>query len=116
LAAFGAPVGDLEPGDLARPGMVFQMGVAQNRIDVVTSIEAVEFEPAWSRKCAWEYGGLPVHVLSREDLIANKRAVDRPQDRIDVAELERGWSRRLQPVRGRRARPPVDRSPPRSQG
>jgi hypothetical protein len=31
-----------------------------------------------------------VTVLSRSDLIRNKRAVGRPQDLIDVAELERG--------------------------
>ena len=80
---------ELQVEDLGRPGMVFQMGVAPNRIDVVTSIDAVEFEPAWSRKCPWEYGGVPIHVLSRDDLIVNKRAVGRPQDLIDVDTLER---------------------------
>jgi hypothetical protein len=29
-------------------------------------------------------------VIGRDDLIRNKRALDRPQDRLDVRRLERG--------------------------
>src|SRR4051794_34549214 len=39
LARFGAPVGDLRPEDLMTPGVVFQVGVRPNRIDVLTSID-----------------------------------------------------------------------------
>jgi hypothetical protein len=34
--------------------------------------------------------GAPVQVIGRDDLIRNKRALDRPQDRLDVRRLERG--------------------------
>jgi hypothetical protein len=34
------------------------------------------------------YGGVKVSYISKDDLIANKRAVARPQDLADVAYLE----------------------------
>lgn len=49
LASFGAPLTDLTEDDLAVTGTTFQIGVAPNRIDVLTSIEAIEFEPAYAR-------------------------------------------------------------------
>lgn len=89
LARFGAPMQEVTPEDLTRPETVLQIGVAPNRIDILTQIEAVDFSRAWTRRVKGGYGGCPIAVLSREDLIANKRAVGRPQDLIDVEELER---------------------------
>lgn len=88
LAAFGAPMTDLRESDLSDPGMVFQMGMPPNRIDVLTSIEGVEFPEAWSRRAASMYAGVEIAYLSREDLVRNKRAVGRPQDELDVQRLE----------------------------
>jgi len=90
LKSFGTPLKDVTERDLATPGMVYQIGVAPNRIDIITRIEAVEFGPAWDRRVQSVYGDCPIHVLSKEDLIANKRAVGRPQDLADVKELEAG--------------------------
>src|SRR5438105_11934991 len=36
LKRFGAPLFDLNQGDLQRPGTIFQMGIAPNRIDIIT--------------------------------------------------------------------------------
>jgi hypothetical protein len=94
LAAFGAPMGDLTPEDLETPGTIFQIGVAPNRIDVLTSVEALQFEDAWRRRVPTSYGGVAIHVLSAEDLVVNKRAVARPQDLLDVEKLERILRRR----------------------
>ena len=66
-----------------------KIGIAPNRIDIVTSIEGVAFGDAWQRRVPITYGGVPIHVLSIEDLLTNKRAVGRPQDLIDVENLER---------------------------
>ena len=82
-------MGELRAQDLTRPKMVFQIGMAPNRIDILTEIEGVEFAEAWERKVEGEYGDCRIHVLSRNDLITNKRAVGRPQDLLDVEELER---------------------------
>ena len=92
LRAFGAPVGDLTAEDLARPGIVFQMGVPPNRIDIVTAIDGVSFAEAWPGRSATTYGDQPVPVIGKADLIRNKRASGRPQDLLDVASLEAGPS------------------------
>src|SRR5579859_5958998 len=41
LSRFGAPMTDLSVADLAKPGTIFQIGIAPNRVDVLTSIEGV---------------------------------------------------------------------------
>jgi hypothetical protein len=89
LASFGAPLQDLRPEDLTRSEMVFQIGLAPNRIDILTELVGVAFEEAWERRASTTYGDCPIQVLSRADLIRNKGAVGRPQDLIDVEELER---------------------------
>jgi hypothetical protein len=90
LVAFGAPVGALSVDDLATPGVTFQMGLPPNRIDILTSIDGVDFDSAWAAKIAARYGDQPIHVLSRAHLISNKLASARPQDLVDVELLRRG--------------------------
>lgn len=41
LDAFGAPLGDLQLADPSEPGIVFQMGVPPNRIDIITGVDGV---------------------------------------------------------------------------
>jgi hypothetical protein len=89
LQAFGAPTGAVSEGDFVRPGITFQIGVEPVRIDVITAVDGLTFEPAWEGRVRAEYGGIPVFVLSLQDLIANKRASGRPQDLADIAALER---------------------------
>lgn len=89
LAAFGAPLDALTEDDLAIPGTIFQIGMAPNRIDILTSIQGVDFETAWQRRVLSTYGDAAIQLLSRADLLANKRAVGRPQDLLDIAHLEK---------------------------
>jgi hypothetical protein len=74
--------------DLATPGTIFQIGVPPVRVDVITAIDGVEFGDAWPERVEATLGGLSVPVLSRQHLVQNKRAADRPQDRADVDWLE----------------------------
>jgi hypothetical protein len=90
LRAFGAPLIELEVEDLATPGTVFQIGVAPVRIDILTVIDGVSFDEAWADKVSATFGGVPVSVLSRANLLRNKRASGRAQDLADVERLERG--------------------------
>jgi hypothetical protein len=89
LASFGAPLQGLSVEDLAAPGLIFQIGIPPVRIDLITSIDGVEFEAAWQDRMASEYGDQPVSVLSRRHLIQNKKASGRLQDLADVEFLER---------------------------
>ena len=89
LRAFGVPLQDLSEADLTRPGTVFQIGVAPIRIDVLTGIDGVGFDEAWAGRLTAHFVDLPVPVLSASHLIANNRAVGRPQDLADVDWLEK---------------------------
>lgn len=89
LRAFGAPLDSLVEADLARPEVVFQMGVPPNRIDIVTGIDGVGFDEAWSGRVSTTYGNHAVPVIGRAQLVANKRATGRPQDQLDADLLER---------------------------
>jgi hypothetical protein len=88
LVAFGAPLHELTREDLASDDVVFQIGVAPNRIDILTTIGGVSFEQAWPRRTTVELWGLTVLVIGREDLIKSKKAAGRPRDLADIAELE----------------------------
>src|SRR5688572_11794358 len=57
LGAFGAPLQDLSVQDLSLPGLIFQIGVPPVRIDVLTSIDGVEFEEAWRDRLEASFGG-----------------------------------------------------------
>ena len=94
LKGFGAPLQGLTEADLTTPGLIFQIGVPPVRIDVLTAIDSVEFDEAWSSRVRAPFADLEVHVLSRELLIRNKRAAGRLQDLADVERLERHASPR----------------------
>jgi hypothetical protein len=88
LARFGAPLGELRAADLAGEGTVFQVGVAPNRVDVITAIDGVTFDEAWSHRETHEIDGVTLLVIGRTDLIRNKRATGRARDRADAEQLE----------------------------
>ena len=88
LQRFGLPLARLTIEDLKMPDLVFQIGVAPRRIDILTSIDGVEFDEAWPHRKTIELEGLTFAVIGRPHLIRNKRAVGRRQDLADVAWLE----------------------------
>ena len=88
LARFGAPLRNVTESDFKTPDIIFQMGVVPNRIDILTSIEGVEFGEAWPHRKEIEIEGLKIAVIGREYFLKNKKALGRPQDLADVAWLE----------------------------
>jgi hypothetical protein len=91
LTAFGAPLAahGVSVADFLRPGVVYQMGLPPNRIDILTAVDGLDFGACWPRRVTSTYGDAPVHYLAKADLITNKRTVGRPQDLEDVRALER---------------------------
>jgi hypothetical protein len=86
---FVAPLEEVSEADFASAGIVFQIGLPPNRIDIVTTVDGVEFADAWAARAQSTYGSQPINVISRQHLIDNKRAMGRPQDLLDVALLGR---------------------------
>ncbi|QXD13815.1 nucleotidyltransferase [Rhodocaloribacter litoris] len=89
LTTFGAPISGLSEADLTAPDMVFQIGVAPRRIDILTTISGVEFDEAWEAREEVEIEGLRIPVISRQHLIQNKRSVGRLKDAADAEWLQR---------------------------
>ena len=94
LARFGAPPHGLTADDLQKDDIVFQIGVAPRRIDIITGATGLEFPAAAANAIDYEIDGIKLKILSLEDLIINKEATGRPKDRVDVDELKR---RKTQP-------------------
>jgi hypothetical protein len=72
LAEFGAPIQDIQPGDLTEPEVFFQIGMEPVRVDIMTSVSILDFDPAWERRVMVDFGGEPAPVLCRADLPASK--------------------------------------------
>ena len=90
LEDFGAPIKNLSADDLQKEDLIFQIGVAPRRIDIITSADGLRFEDAFSRSQLVEIDAVPVHILSISDLIINKRSTGRLKDLADVETLEKG--------------------------
>ena len=88
LEDFGAPSADLSPNDFLEKGIIFQIGVAPRRIDIITSVDGLEFADAFTNSEILDIEGIPVHVLSVPDLIRNKRSTGRTKDLADAETLE----------------------------
>ena len=73
--------------DLLEPRRVVQLGQPPNRIDLLASITAVQFDAAWAARFSAVMDGLPVNLLGFEDLLHNKMAADRQKDLADVDKL-----------------------------
>jgi hypothetical protein len=88
LKAFGAPLSDLSINDLQTPGMVFQMGLPPNRIDIINRVEGLQFEEAWPNRTFVELHELTIPIAGKPELLKNKRAMNRPKDMADIIWLE----------------------------
>ena len=89
LEAFGFGSLDITPADFQADDRVIQLGRVPNRVDLLTRLYAVDFTAAWARRIPADLDGSPVWMISREDLIRNKRATGRTQDLADAELLEK---------------------------
>ena len=69
--------------------MVFQIGAAPQRIDIVSAIDGLDYTEAVGRAVRMNVDGLDIKVISLDDLIINKRASGRPKDIADALALEK---------------------------
>lgn len=88
LKAFGFGELGISQNDLIEPGQVIQLGFPPRRIDLLTSIDGVDFAPCFARRMTVMVDGLTLNFIALEDLKTNKRAAGRPQDLADLFALE----------------------------
>ena len=85
---FGLSSFKLTPEDFIKPEQIIQIGYPPFRIDVITSIDGVEFDLAYKNKNVITVDDIPVDFISLEDLKKNKLASGREKDLEDLRKLE----------------------------
>ncbi len=88
LERFGAPLQGVTADDFAKDDVIFQIGVAPRRIDIITGVSALNFDETIKRAIEVEIEGLKVLIPSVADLIINKKATGRTKDLADVETLQ----------------------------
>lgn len=78
--------------ELMVKGMVFQFGVPPNRIDLINDIDGVSFDRAWKKKeihsIICKKKKCELYYIGIDDLIKNKKAVNRNKDMDDMRFLK----------------------------
>ena len=87
ISEFGFGSLGLAATDFAEPGQVIQLGVAPNRIDILTSLTGVDFEACFARRQTVDFDGTRLSFIDVESLKTNKRQTGRTQDLADVENL-----------------------------
>jgi hypothetical protein len=90
LARFGAPLVGIARSDLADPSKFLRFGRPPIAVDILSGIDGVEFDEAWSRRVESVIDpktGLTAFFISKSDLIASKLAAGRLRDLADVEEI-----------------------------
>ena len=97
LKEFGAPLKGIEPEDFSKKTMVYQVGVAPVRVDIIMGIAGIEFAAAWERRSISSFEGVKVNIIGINELIKNKKASKRKQDKVDLDILLQGRSPKYHP-------------------
>ena len=86
LKRFGAPLehDGITAATFADKQIVYQIGIAPVRIDILTQITGVEFDKAWANRFPSTFFGIPVNFISHSDLESNKMALGRTSDLEDL--------------------------------
>src|SRR3989338_2505750 len=89
LSEFGSPLEKIGPNSFEQKGIMFQIGVAPCRIDIITEISGdIDFQSAMHRAKQVIIEDISLNILSIEDLIKKKEATGRPKDIEDANRLK----------------------------
>ena len=88
LEQFGFGSLGLKATDFLIPEQIVQLGYPPNRIDILTTLEGVDFEPCYASRVSLEIENVVVHFIDLENLKRNKRSVGRLQDLADLENLQ----------------------------
>ncbi len=85
LKAFKAPA--VDKSVFTDKGNVFRMGSSPIQIDIINEATGIVFEECYDRRNIIHADDVQIPVISREDLIKNKRACGRYRDLADIESL-----------------------------
>jgi hypothetical protein len=87
LREFGFNLPALEPKLFVDPRTLVRFGTPPFRIEIMTSIDGVDYDTCRRRPSVFDLEGLTVPVISLDDLKTNKRAAGRNKDLADLDNL-----------------------------
>jgi hypothetical protein len=87
LVEFGFNVPDLNKEMFLQRDRIIRMGIAPNRIEILTGIDGVTFAEAYQNRIKAETEGLMLSYISLSDLKKNKKASGRNKDLDDLENL-----------------------------
>jgi hypothetical protein len=90
---FGMPLIDVSPQDFANEGLQYMVGRTPVIFDFLTSLPEMNFASCWENKTSEQENGFLVHYMGVADLIRAKTIANRPQDLMDISEIERAKKR-----------------------
>jgi len=85
LCEFGAPPVDIE--GFKEKGYVIRMGSSPIQIDIINYADGINIDDCYQRKEIINIDGIDVNIISRNDLVINKRASGRSTDIADAEKL-----------------------------
>jgi predicted nucleotidyltransferase len=71
------------------PDLLVRFGYEPIRIELFTTVAALDFSECWSKRCTIETDGIQVDFIDRDSLVLSKIAAGRPQDLADLEQLRR---------------------------
>jgi hypothetical protein len=87
LLRFGAPPYDIER--FKEKGRVIRMGSSPVLVDIINDAAGIDINECYSRKEIINFNDVDISVISRDDLIKNKRATGRSMDIADAEKIEK---------------------------
>jgi hypothetical protein len=115
LNSFGAPLQDFTIEDLADTTKFIRFGREPVAVDVLPTIDGVNFDEAWARRVTGVIDvatGLTASFISKEDLVASKMAAGRLRDLADVEEIREAEASQPTQRRAKTAEPKKTDSEP----
>jgi hypothetical protein len=88
LSRFGAPLGDVTVEDFTNRDLVYQVGVAPNRIDILMDIGGPSFAAAQEHKTTAAYDDVPIYIIGKIELMQSKKNIGRSRDLLDLDRLQ----------------------------
>lgn len=82
--------------DFLNPEMVFQLGYEPNRIDLINSIDGLDFDVCYAKRVVLDYKGVAINFIDISHLIESKLLAGRLQDLADVEMLRKIEAKRNQ--------------------
>ncbi len=87
LKGFGAHLKGIQPEDFTNKKLIYQIGVAPIRIDIMMGLPSIKFEIAWRRRSISSFEGIKVNILGINELIKSKQKTKRQMDIYDTRNL-----------------------------